>query len=139
MQFVQNSEKHEKLLKSIDKYKLEEYTNTVLKLNIAGWSSWQLVGLITRRSIVRVYPPQPQIPSLSGFGYFLCRAKKRRKSDGLFLPQYPTPISVLRWGACLPSKISIKTKKGTLFDLNKNLFCDIIKTNTNLSLISIVF
>ena len=28
--------------------------------NIAGWSSWQLVGLITRRSIVRVYPPQPR-------------------------------------------------------------------------------
>ena len=28
-------------------------------INIAGWSSWQLVGLITRRSQVRVLPPQP--------------------------------------------------------------------------------
>ena len=28
-------------------------------LNIAEWSSWQLVGLITRRSQVRVLPPQP--------------------------------------------------------------------------------
>ena len=28
-------------------------------LNIAGCSSWQLVGLITRRSQVRVLPPQP--------------------------------------------------------------------------------
>ena len=28
-------------------------------LNIAGWSSWQLVGLITRRSQVQVLPPQP--------------------------------------------------------------------------------
>ena len=27
---------------------------------IAGWSSWQLVGLITRRSKVRVLPPQPK-------------------------------------------------------------------------------
>ena len=27
--------------------------------NIAEWSSWQLVGLITRRSQVRVLPPQP--------------------------------------------------------------------------------
>ena len=27
--------------------------------NDAGWSSWQLVGLITRRSQVRVLPPQP--------------------------------------------------------------------------------
>ncbi len=26
----------------------------------AGWSSWQLVGLITRRSQVRVLPPQPR-------------------------------------------------------------------------------
>ncbi len=26
---------------------------------IAGWSSWQLVGLITRRSQVQVLPPQP--------------------------------------------------------------------------------
>ena len=25
----------------------------------AGWSSWQLVGLITRRSQVQVLPPQP--------------------------------------------------------------------------------
>ena len=28
-------------------------------INIAGWSSWQLVGLITRRAQVRVLPPQP--------------------------------------------------------------------------------
>ena len=28
--------------------------------NVAGWSSWQLVGLITRRSQVRVLPPQPK-------------------------------------------------------------------------------
>ena len=27
--------------------------------NIAEWSSWQLVGLITRRSEVQVLPPQP--------------------------------------------------------------------------------
>ncbi len=25
----------------------------------AGWSSWQLVGLITRRSQVQILPPQP--------------------------------------------------------------------------------
>src|SRR5690625_2646873 len=30
------------------------YTNII----IAGWSSWQLVGLITRRSQVRILPPQ---------------------------------------------------------------------------------
>ena len=41
----------------LDKTYLEAYTRKVP--NIAGWSSWQLVGLITRRSIVRVYPPQP--------------------------------------------------------------------------------
>ena len=29
--------------------------------HIAGWSSWQLVGLITQRSEVRVLPPQPII------------------------------------------------------------------------------
>ena len=31
----------------------------MIMLHIAGWSSWQLVGLITQRSVVRVYPPQP--------------------------------------------------------------------------------
>jgi hypothetical protein len=29
-------------------------------LSDAGWSSWQLVGLITRRSQVQVLPPQPK-------------------------------------------------------------------------------
>ena len=29
-------------------------------LTDAGWSSWQLVGLITRRSQVQVLPPQPE-------------------------------------------------------------------------------
>ena len=28
-------------------------------VHIAGWSSWQLVGLITRRSQVRILPPLP--------------------------------------------------------------------------------
>ena len=30
------------------------------ELNIAGWSSWQLVGLITRRSQVQILSPQPR-------------------------------------------------------------------------------
>ena len=30
-----------------------------LYIDIAGWSSWQLVGLITRRSLVQIHPPQP--------------------------------------------------------------------------------
>ena len=32
---------------------------SVRKKHIAGWSSWQLVGLITRRSQVQVLLPQP--------------------------------------------------------------------------------
>ncbi|MGX0133070.1 hypothetical protein ACUXG4_001289 [Cupriavidus metallidurans] len=31
----------------------------------AGWSSWQLVGLITRRSQVQVLPPQPDLKARS--------------------------------------------------------------------------
>ena len=40
----------------------KEYNGTILNTvrYIAGWSSWQLVGLITRRSQVRVLPPQPK-------------------------------------------------------------------------------
>ena len=33
-------------------------SNPVLTTNIAGWRSRYLVGLITRRSLVRVQPPQ---------------------------------------------------------------------------------
>jgi hypothetical protein len=35
------------------------YTGYSPPLSVAGWSSWQLVGLITRRSQVRVLSPQP--------------------------------------------------------------------------------
>src|SRR5690606_27469706 len=41
----------------------------------AGWSSWQLVGLITRRSWVRIPPPQP------------VTASHREKAVFVFLPQ----------------------------------------------------
>ena len=51
---------HKNFLESVDKCTHKEYTNKVSNFYIAGWSSWQLVGLITQRSIVRVYPPQPK-------------------------------------------------------------------------------
>ncbi len=35
--------------------------NILHNYNIAGWSSWQLVGLITRRSQVQVLSPQPTL------------------------------------------------------------------------------
>ena len=38
---------------------------------IAGWSSWQLVGLITRRSEVRVLPPQPVIAKIYSLLFFI--------------------------------------------------------------------
>ena len=33
-----------------------------INFNIAGWGSWQLVGLITRRSQVQILSPQPEYP-----------------------------------------------------------------------------
>ena len=37
----------------------------------AGWSSWQLVGLITQRSQVRVLFPQHQKPEVKTSGFFV--------------------------------------------------------------------
>ena len=46
----------------------------IIMLHIAGWSSWQLVGLITQRSVVRVYPPQPirDIFSYESVFFYFC-------------------------------------------------------------------
>ena len=41
--------------------------------NIAEWSSWQLVGLITRRSLVQVQPPQPDLVVDFTVGHFFLR------------------------------------------------------------------
>ena len=43
----------------------------IFAFHIAGWSSWQLVGLITQRSVVRVYLPQPNIASSKELANFL--------------------------------------------------------------------
>ena len=52
----------------IDKYVYKLYNKK--GSHIAGWSSWQLVGLITQRSVVRVYLPQPNIASSKEFANF---------------------------------------------------------------------
>ena len=52
----------------------------ILNVDIAGWSSWQLVGLITRRSQVRVLPPQPTVTRLSRNRKSCFLSKKLRKS-----------------------------------------------------------
>ena len=39
------------------------FLKIVVLIYIARWSSWKLVGLIIQRSIVRVYPSHPLIPS----------------------------------------------------------------------------
>ena len=57
MEILEIPEIYKKWVKGIDINNLKLYNNNCPY--IAGWSSWQLVGLITRRSIVRVYPPQP--------------------------------------------------------------------------------
>ena len=59
-------------------------------LNIAEWSSWQLVGLITRRSQVQVLSPQP-------FKYYGSLVKRSRHRPftavtGVRFP-YGSPIS----------------------------------------------
>ena len=58
-------------------------------INIAGWSSWQLVGLITRRSQVRVLPPQP-----NKYGSLVKRSRHRPFTavTGVRFP-YESPIS----------------------------------------------
>ena len=58
-------------------------------INIAGWSSWQLVGLITRRSQVRVLPPQP-----NKYGPLVKRSRHRPFTavTGVRFP-YGSPIS----------------------------------------------
>ena len=45
----------EKIKNFIDKYLYKLYNKK--SSDIAGWSSWQLVGLITQRSQVRVLSP----------------------------------------------------------------------------------
>ena len=58
-------------------------------INIAGWSSWQLVGLITRRSQVRVLPPQP-----NKYGPLVKRSRHRPFTavTGVRFP-YGSPLS----------------------------------------------
>ena len=58
-------------------------------LNVAGWSSWQLVGLITRRSQVRVLPPQP-----NKYGPLVKRSRHRPFTavTGVRFP-YGSPLS----------------------------------------------
>ena len=46
-------------LKSCETYTLVPVRFRFSAPNVAEWSSWQLVGLITRRSEVQVLPPQP--------------------------------------------------------------------------------
>ena len=51
-------------LKSRDPYRSYRFDPGLrhqFQFNIAGWSSWQLVGLITRRPQVRILSPQPWI------------------------------------------------------------------------------
>ena len=53
-------------------------SSSAIYLYIAGWSSWQLVGLITRRSLVQVQPPQPQwLHSEAGYRASLSRRRSR--------------------------------------------------------------
>ena len=59
--------------------------------NIAAWSSWQLVGLITRRSQVQVLPPQPNQKPLKslrfqGFSFDFITFLR-----GSYLPLSPDP------------------------------------------------
>ena len=73
--------------------------------NIAEWSSWQLVGLITRRSQVRVLPPQP-----IKYGPLVKRSRHRPFTavTGVRFP-YGSPISyagVAQWQSSgLPSRL----------------------------------
>ncbi len=50
-------------------------SSCTVRPSVAGWSSWQLVGLITRRSQVRVLSPQPRIIKAAvqtNSGFFIC-------------------------------------------------------------------
>ena len=63
----------EKIKNFIDKYLYKLYNKK--SSDIAGWSSWQLVGLITQRSVVRVYLPQPNIASSKELANFFISSK----------------------------------------------------------------
>ena len=72
-------------------------------LNIAEWSSWQLVGLITRRSQVQVLSPQP-------FKYYGSLVKRSRHRPftavtGVRFPYgSPIPGTIAQLGEHLPYK-----------------------------------
>ena len=71
-------------------------------INIAGWSSWQLVGLITRRSQVRVLPPQP-----NKYGPLVKRSRHRPFTavTGVRFPYgSPIPGTIAQLGEHLPYK-----------------------------------
>ena len=70
--------------------------------NIAEWSSWQLVGLITRRSQVRVLPPQP-----NKYGPLVKRSRHRPFTavTGVRFPYgSPIPGTIAQLGEHLPYK-----------------------------------
>ena len=95
-------------------------------LNIAGWSSWQLVGLITRRSQVRVLPPQP-----NKYGPLVKRSRHRPFTavTGVRFP-YESPCGCSSMVEFRPSKPAVRVRSpspapfdypGTIAQLGEHL------------------
>ena len=94
--------------------------------NIAGWSSWQLVGLITRRSQVRVLPPQP-----NKYGPLVKRSRHRPFTavTGVRFP-YESPCGCSSMVEFRPSKPAVRVRSpspapfnylGTIAQLGEHL------------------
>ena len=96
-------------------------------LNIAEWSSWQLVGLITRRSQVQVLSPQP-------FKYYGSLVKRSRHRPftavtGVRFP-YESPCGCSSMVEFRPSKPAVRVRSpspapfnypGTIAQLGEHL------------------
>ena len=94
--------------------------------NIAEWSSWQLVGLITRRSQVRVLPPQP-----NKYGPLVKRSRHRPFTavTGVRFP-YESPCGCSSMVEFRPSKPAVRVRSpspapfdypGTIAQLGEHL------------------